>query len=205
MREEPVETEDNFANKNIYGQPLAKCDRPGYFAVNPEARDHRFPHTGYTRNDFCGSMTEDGGSHYVCVEMPKAQTASGQVYSSFWTETGQAASGEVAVGWPKPGPWCICMWAFARMRSRHPHFKDMLTCSATNYWVVKNYNINDRSECEALHALCEQCDIVGQAARPDVEQKCRWAAQSCGGAGSVERLASSSAKSPTAGPIRSEL
>lgn len=50
----------------------------------------------------CTASSGDAGAHFVCVTMPNATTAAGEVYSTFWVETGQAASGEAAVTWPKP-------------------------------------------------------------------------------------------------------
>merc|ERR1719387_1829366 len=102
-------------SENIYGAKLAKCDRVAYFLANPEQTDRKYPTTGYFRNNECTASRSDAGAHFVCVLMPNATTSAGDTYSTFWTETGQAASPEIAAGWPKPGPWCICMWAFARM------------------------------------------------------------------------------------------
>jgi len=53
------------------------------------------------------------------------------------------------------GPWCICMWAFARMFAQHPDFIDMLECDATNRWVVENYSLNTPAQGKALAAVCE--------------------------------------------------
>merc|ERR1719433_2579193 len=104
-------------------------------------------------------MVGDRGSHYVCVGLPDNRTQKGASYSSFWTQTGQAKSPEDAVGLPKPGPWCICMWAFARMYGHHPEFSSMVDCNATNYWVALNYDLANANECRAMQALCTHCDL----------------------------------------------
>eukprot|EP00449_Zooxanthella_nutricula_P027108 CAMPEP_0198547668 /NCGR_PEP_ID=MMETSP1462-20131121/67878_1 /TAXON_ID=1333877 /ORGANISM="Brandtodinium nutriculum, Strain RCC3387" /LENGTH=77 /DNA_ID=CAMNT_0044278165 /DNA_START=18 /DNA_END=248 /DNA_ORIENTATION=- len=75
---------------NLFGASLRKCDRAAFMAANPLSADQRFPSTGYSRDDYCGSMSGDRGSHYVCVDLPTGRTAGGSVYSPFWTETGQA-------------------------------------------------------------------------------------------------------------------
>ena len=49
--------------------------------------------------------------------MPNATTAAGEVYSTFWVETGQAPSGEAAVSWPKPVSAARCLAAI-RLRLR---------------------------------------------------------------------------------------
>merc|ERR1712146_252819 len=131
-----------------------KCDRSAYFDANPEQRDTKYPTTGYFRNNECTASSGDAGAHFVCVLMPAAKTSRGQVYSTFWTETGQARSGDDAVTFPKPGPWCICMWAFARMYAQHPDFIHMLECEATNQWVIENYDLSVDSQAKALAAVC---------------------------------------------------
>mmetsp|Transcript_11762 Transcript_11762/g.35494 ORF Transcript_11762/g.35494 Transcript_11762/m.35494 type:complete len:219 (-) Transcript_11762:141-797(-) len=181
------ETEDNTMRLSLYGSALRKCDRPGYMAEHPDAVDSRFPHTGYARDDHCGSMSSDAGSHYVCVDLPRAVTAGGKVYSDFWTKTGQAGSPEQATTWPKPGPWCICMWAFARMRARRPEFSGMVDCHATNYWVVQNYDLARSDECHALKALCSACGLEGdQTKREGIRKKCSLARQICPGQDDAE-------------------
>merc|ERR1712046_224139 len=109
-----------------------------------------------------------------CMEMGFARTSAGESYSPFWTDTGQASSPEVAVGWPKPGPWCICMWAFARMLQRHPTFIDLLHCDATNQWVIENYQLNVPSQSAALYAICNKCGIEQDDSTPThLKEKCR--------------------------------
>ena len=87
------------------------------------------------RHDYCTATSSDAGSHYVCVNLTAATTESGAPYSPFWTVTGQARSGDEASTWPLPGPWCICMWAYASMHQAHPEFEEMLWCPAVNEWV----------------------------------------------------------------------
>ena len=157
---------------NVFGATLGKCDRSAYFAANPDQRDTRHPTTGYFRNNECTASSGDAGAHFVCVTMPNATTAAGEVYSTFWVETGQAASGEAAVTWPKPGPWCICMWAFARMFAQHPDFIDMLECDATNRWVVENYNLGTESQGKALAAVCGKCAVETAASTAALREKC---------------------------------
>ena len=104
-------------DRNIYGKPLEKCDRS-------LANDPHWPITGFMRGNYCKATEIDRGSHYVCVNLPDAVTENGDHYSTFWTETGQAATPQEAAtgrggrGLPKAGPWCICEWAYARMVSR---------------------------------------------------------------------------------------
>ncbi|CAE8640154.1 unnamed protein product [Polarella glacialis] len=150
-------------------------------AAHPEAADKKFPVTGFARDNLCGSHTGDGGSHYVCAVLPSSTTSAGGPYSEFWTKTGQARSGEEAVTWPKPGPWCICMWAFARMYGNNPEFSEMLDCSATNYWVVQKYDINKPAECRALAAVCNRCDLQNSTLtkREGIQKKCEQAQQLC--------------------------
>ena len=72
---------------------------------------------GWKRQDLCTAESSDAGSHFVCVDMP----------SDFWVNTGQASSQEEADSqWPKPGPWCICMW-YARTHLSPPSTSSLLT------------------------------------------------------------------------------
>mmetsp|Transcript_14215 Transcript_14215/g.28148 ORF Transcript_14215/g.28148 Transcript_14215/m.28148 type:complete len:233 (-) Transcript_14215:6-704(-) len=174
------ETEDTARRLSLLGTDLQRCDRPAYMAAHPEGADRRYPSTGYSRDNYCGSMTHDQGSHYVCVELPRAVTKNGEVYSDFWTRTGQASRDTEAVTWPKPGPWCICMWAFARMLDKNPDFSEMVECEATNYWVVQNYDLAQADECRALRALCTRCSLDSDTTRRDsIRQKCRLAQKIC--------------------------
>ena len=163
-------------SENIFGAPLAKCDRAAHFIAHPEQKDVKYPTTGYYRNDECTASAADAGAHFVCVKMPSATTSAGDSYSTFWTETGQAQSPEMAVGWPKPGPWCICMWAFARMFASHPSFIDMLTCDATNQWVITNYDLGNPAQASALHAVCGKCGVAAdEGAAQALRDKCHAA------------------------------
>eukprot|EP00472_Partenskyella_glossopodia_P007451 CAMPEP_0197532870 /NCGR_PEP_ID=MMETSP1318-20131121/41250_1 /TAXON_ID=552666 /ORGANISM="Partenskyella glossopodia, Strain RCC365" /LENGTH=179 /DNA_ID=CAMNT_0043089555 /DNA_START=12 /DNA_END=551 /DNA_ORIENTATION=- len=143
--------------QNVHSQPLEKCDRS---MIN----DPRYPHTGFMRggdnslNDRCTATAIDSGSHYVCVNLPEAKI-DGELYSPFWTKTGQAFDEKEATSWPKPGPWCICMWAFANMLGMHPEFADDLNCNATNHWVLENYNVQHPGELRALKAVCGKCGV----------------------------------------------
>merc|ERR1711907_278637 len=160
-------------SENIYGEPLAKCDRPAYFEQFPERADHKYPTTGYYRNNECTASAADAGAHFVCVEMGYDVSLSGKVYSTFWTETGQAKSPDDAANWPKPGPWCICMWAFARMFQHHPNFIDLLQCDATNQWVIENYELSNPSHAAALHAICNKCGVANDVnASTPLRDKC---------------------------------
>ena len=172
----PPPASSQLVSSNIYGQTLVTCDRAGYHAAHPEFADPKYPTTGYFRDGQCTASSGDAGAHFVCVLMPAGATSSGQVYSTFWTETGQAGSPEQAVGWPKPGPWCICMWAFARMFSQHPDFIDMLTCDATNQWTIENYDLSKPSQASALHAICNKCAVASNpATEPALAAKCQAA------------------------------
>jgi uncharacterized protein (DUF2237 family) len=165
LQQQPVSSQPVATpSENIYGEALVTCDRQGYHAANPQFADPNYPTTGYFRDGQCTASSGDAGAHFVCVLMPNGTTASGEVYSTFWTETGQAASPEQAVSWPKPGPWCICMWAFARMFSQHPDFIDMLTCEATNQWTIENYDLSKSAQASALHAICNKCAVVNNPA-----------------------------------------
>ena len=159
-------------SENVLGNTLAKCDRPAYFAAHPEQRDTRYPTTGYFRNNECTASSGDAGAHFVCVTMPNATTSAGDTYSTFWVETGQARSPEQAVTWPKPGPWCICMWAFARMFAQHSNFIDMLECGATNRWVIENYALENDAQGRALAAVCGKCDVATAALETALREKC---------------------------------
>lgn len=182
------ETEDTTRRLSLYGTALQKCDRPAYFAAS-NIQDPRYPHTGYSRDDFCGSMSGDAGSHYVCVSLPSDVTSSGETYSPFWTKTGQAASPNQASTWPKPGPWCICMWAFARMYGQHPEFTAMVECKATNYWVVQNYDLANANECRALQALCQHCNLTSAelTVRASIVTKCEMAQKVCPGSADPQK------------------
>jgi uncharacterized protein (DUF2237 family) len=163
-------------SENVFGQTLAKCDRSAYFDAHPEQRDTKYPTTGYFRNNECTASSGDAGAHFVCVTMPNGTTSAGDTYSTFWVETGQARSPEQAVTWPKPGPWCICMWAFARMFAQHPNFIDMLECDATNRWVIENYALENDSQGRALAAVCGKCGVATSAASA-LSEKCAAAVQ----------------------------
>ena len=162
---------------NVFGATLGKCDRTAYFDANPEQRDTKYPTTGYFRNNECTASSGDAGAHFVCVTMPNATTSAGDTYSTFWVETGQARSPEQAVTWPKPGPWCICMWAFARMFAQHPNFIDMLECDATNRWVIENYALENDSQGRALAAVCGKCGVAADASGSELREKCASAVE----------------------------
>ena len=164
-------------SENVFGHTLAKCDRSAYFDANPEQRDTKYPTTGYFRNNECTASSGDAGAHFVCVTMPNATTSAGETYSTFWVETGQARSPEQAVTWPKPGPWCICMWAFARMFAQHPNFIDMLECDATNRWVIENYVLENDSQGRALAAVCGKCSVATTASGTGLSEKCAAAVE----------------------------
>lgn len=168
------ETVHGAGSKNVFGAPLKKCDRPAYMNSLPRSqRDTRWPTTGYIRNNECTATSMDAGSHYVCVDMPNATLPSGETYTTFWTETHQAQDGyDAARNFPKPGPWCICMWAFARMFIQHPEFDQMLDCEATNEWVIDEYDLADPVQRSALRAVCNKCDVASNAVSSDVRQKC---------------------------------
>merc|ERR1711907_1408 len=160
-------------HENVFGSRLNKCDRPGYFRKHPDQADRHWPTTGYIRNNECTAMSSDAGSHYVCVTMPSNTTSTGHTYTPFWTETGQASSpSDAAQNFPKPGPWCICMWAFARMLAQHPDFINMLDCEATNEWVIEDYDLKVASQRSALSAICSKCAIQGHAQKSSLSKKC---------------------------------
>ena len=52
-------------SENLFGEPLAKCDRTAYFLANPDQRDRRYPTTGYYRNNECTASAADAGAHFV--------------------------------------------------------------------------------------------------------------------------------------------
>ncbi|GAB5370510.1 hypothetical protein AAMO2058_001499400 [Amorphochlora amoebiformis] len=130
---------------NVRGTLLAKCDRSA-------VHDPRYPTTGYMRpvkdlQNKCTAVNEDMGSHYVCVNLPAATVpTTGDTFSPFWTKTGQASTPQNAASWPKPGPWCICMWAFASMLDQHPEFVNDLDCEKVSPhlnsigWVAPHLN-----------------------------------------------------------------
>merc|ERR1711871_179092 len=156
-----MDAEEDF---NVFGKPLQKCDRT-------QAHDSNFPATGFMRTNMCTATSMDAGSHYVCVNLPAA-TVNGKPYSPFWTETGQAKSPDEATTWPLSGPWCICEWAFARMLGQHPDFEKMLNCPAINEWTIENYSLKVPDQLNALQAMCRKCDIVGQATKQSLKDKC---------------------------------
>ena len=47
---------------------------------------------------------------------------------------------------PLPGPWCICMWAFARAFLEDYSYMSRLDCAATNLWVLHGYDIANKNE-----------------------------------------------------------
>merc|ERR1712146_697518 len=162
--------------RDVYGRTMAKCDRSVAHGPNPG-----FQTTGYFRDNYCTASSSDAGSHYVCVNLPNA-TIAGKPYSPFWVVPGQARSPDDAASysWPKPGPWCICMSAYARMLESHPEFSQMLTCEATNEWVIEDYNIESLGQCRALNTVCERCSVQDDAAKDSLLQKCKAAAAKCG-------------------------
>eukprot|EP00466_Bigelowiella_natans_P018095 jgi/Bigna1/89197/estExt_fgenesh1_pg.C_450073 len=156
----PVEVRSSYhaeSQLNVNGGALQKCDRS-------KVNDPRYPTTGYMRpvpelENRCTAVEHDAGSHYVCVNLPSAESKDGRLYSPFWTKTGQAKSEYEASSWPLPGPWCICMWAFARMYEMHPEFINDLECSATNHWTIEQYDVNVKNQRDALKAICDKCAI----------------------------------------------
>mmetsp|Transcript_31549 Transcript_31549/g.100918 ORF Transcript_31549/g.100918 Transcript_31549/m.100918 type:complete len:92 (+) Transcript_31549:234-509(+) len=80
--------------------------------------------------------------------------------SDFWVKTGQASSPQdAAENWPKPGPWCICMWAYASYLTQESSFQQDLICDATNQWVLHKYDKSVPSQCKALMSICKQCGL----------------------------------------------
>jgi len=113
--------------------------------------DPKFSTTGWRRTDYCSAEDSDHGSHFVCVNMP----------SDFWVKTGQASSmADAKENWPKPGPWCICMWAYASYLTKEPSFADDVICDATNEWVLEKYDKSVASQCAALMSLCKKCSLT---------------------------------------------
>ena len=55
---------------------------------------------------------------------------------------------------PLPGPWCICMWAFARAFLEDYSYMRRLDCAATNLWVLHGYDIANKNECVVLREMC---------------------------------------------------
>merc|ERR1712232_198746 len=78
-----------------------------------------------------------------------------------------------------PGPWCICMWAFARMYQAHPDISSMLHCNATNYWAAQMYDLSNKEECVALREICSRCNLYAMAERESLRLKCGMTKQSC--------------------------
>ena len=160
--------------KNVLGEDLRKCatfDAAG----RAQARDDkRFPSTGFTRRDLCEADEADRGAHFVCVDLPKDTVGGGpETYSPFWTKTGQAGSPAEAATWPKPGPWCICMWAYAHMHERvGGTFDSQIDCRATNAEVVRRYDPARPEQKEALQSICRRCDLASKSADSGIRDKC---------------------------------
>jgi len=96
---------------------------------------------GWKKKDLCTAEAADTGSHFVCVNLP----------TDFWVKTGQAKDeADAEKNWPKSGPWCICMWAYANYLRQEPDFVDEVKCDATNSWVLQKYNKGITSQCNAL-------------------------------------------------------
>uniref|UniRef100_A0A061RNQ1 Secreted protein n=1 Tax=Tetraselmis sp. GSL018 TaxID=582737 RepID=A0A061RNQ1_9CHLO len=151
---------------NIYGEELHKCDRS-------TVKDARFPTTGFLRDNRCTATAEDAGSHFVCVNLPSAINSKGEIYSPFWTVTGQAFSPETATRWPLPGPWCICEWAYARMLQSHDEFRNYLNCPAIHAWVIDSYRPEVPNQLAALRSVCEHCDVINKGKLNSLVEKCR--------------------------------
>ena len=161
--------------RNLYGEALGVCDRSA-------ADDPRYPTTGFRRDNLCATTPGDAGAHFVCVRLPEARVpGTAARYSPFWTVTGQAPTAAEAASWPKPGPWCICMWAFAAMVQKAPaplgDFTQSVDCAATNVEVALRYDVESPSQRDALHRLCAQCRLVASSRDQRVVSACRAAAQ----------------------------
>ena len=152
---------------NVFGEPLRLCDRR-------RVRAARFSATGYRRTNYCGTDNLDFGSHYVCTLLPEGtDDETGDTYSPFWTTTGQAKSPTEATTWPKPGPWCICMWAYARMYDETiGSFDQQLACGATNMAVIDNYRLHVPGERSALASVCRRCGLNTTTTSPEAAAKC---------------------------------
>ena len=57
-------------SQNVFGAALGKCDRPGYFAANPEQRDTKHPVTGYFRNNEVSCSRRRSSCHRRCLLPP---------------------------------------------------------------------------------------------------------------------------------------
>jgi hypothetical protein len=52
----------------------------------------------------------------------------------------------------------------------------MLTCDATNQWVITNYDLGNPSQASALHAVCGKCGVAAdEGAAQALRDKCHAA------------------------------
>lgn len=189
--------ESSTGQTNLFGKELQKCDRS-------TIQDEHFPTTGFQRGDpsladKCTATKSDQGSHYICADLPDAvdkshvrelhggKSTEGH-YSPFWTETGQAKNASQAEEkFPKPGPWCICMWAFAAMLEKHADFVKMVDCKSTQSWVITNYDINVAEQRDALKAICDHCQVDAEATNDNLKNKCKQAKEASSGSSMFQR------------------
>jgi uncharacterized protein (DUF2237 family) len=107
-------------DRNVYGEPLARCSTPS------------MPTTGFTRRGMCSTHDADRGTHHVCLRDVGAST--------FCKDTGQT-------NWcADKRDWCVCEWAFDRA-VRHGRCDAFpVKCDATNALALQHYEAAGKTE-----------------------------------------------------------
>jgi len=128
------------AYKNIFGDPLQTCSKPGMAL------------TGFTRKGTCtDSGDDDAGAHHICIQMEKDFcTVTGQ---PDWCESEMQCMGQA--GKCPIGNWCVCQWAFATYLHIAGGCDKIveLQCDAINMAALKAYE----KSTEPMHKTALAC------------------------------------------------
>merc|ERR1719490_666819 len=141
------------AYKNIFGDPLQTCSKPGMAL------------TGFTRKGTCiDSGDDDAGAHHICIQMEKDFcTVTGQ---PDWCESEMQCMGQA--GKCPIGNWCVCQWAFATYLHIAGGCDKIveLQCDAINMAALKAYEKStEPMHKTALACIKSRCNAEGNISR----------------------------------------
>ena len=147
-----VLTKKNSMNyKNLYGETLKPCSRPGMAM------------TGFTRDGECRHHDGGSGRHNVCIDISSTTggnfcTVTGQPN---WCEEDMPCHGESS-GKCGIENWCVCEWAFASYIENAGGCDKIadVVCESTNAVVLDHYkNSKEPHVQRALECLEEKCQL----------------------------------------------
>ena len=134
-------------SRNVYGQPLQECSRPG------------MARSGFTRSGSCVDRHDDRGSHHVCLNLQKSTFCHNT--SQTWCDQDMPCH-EDSTKRCLVEDWCVCEWAFADHLDRVGGCDKVgvVDCHATNELALQHYAASsDVKSRRALECLVEKCNL----------------------------------------------